>query len=75
MAICLRLLDPLDDCIPGLRPVDSEPRSRQLELVILPPLTPIFHFVLLFVAELFDFTLDLCLASVPFVAPEQQDCD
>ena len=75
MTICLRLPDPLDDRIPSLRPVDPKSRLRQLELVILPPLASILHFVLLFVTELFNLALDLRLTPVPFVIPKQQNSD
>jgi len=75
MTIRLRLPDPLDDCIPRLRPVDPKSRLWQLKLIILPPLASILQLVLLFVAELFDLALNLRLTSVPVVIPEQQNSD
>lgn len=75
MTIRLCLLDPLDDRIPSLRPVDPESGLWQLKLIILPPLASILYFVLLFVAELFDLALDLRLTPVPVVIPEQQNSD
>jgi len=75
VAICLCLADPLDDHIPSLSPVDLQPRLRQLEFIVLPPLASILHPVFLFVAELIRLTLDFRPTSVPCIVSEQEDCD
>lgn len=75
MAVRLGLPNPVDDCIPSLRPMNPKPRLRQLKLIVLPPLAPVLPPVLLFVAEFLDLTPDLRQTSVPAVAPEQQNSD
>lgn len=75
MAVCFRLSNPLDNRVPGLRPVDPKSRLRQLKLVILPPLASILNLVLLFVAELLYLAPDFRMTPVPHVFPEQQNGD
>lgn len=75
MAVCLRLPNPLDDRLPILSSMDSKSRLRQLELVILPPFTPILDLAPLLVAKFFRLALKFRRASVPAVFSEQQDSD
>ena len=75
MSVCLRLPNPVDDCIPSLRPLNPKPRLRQLKLIILPPLASVLPPVLLFVTELLELSPDRRPTSVPVVGPKQQNSD